>query len=64
MLNILDDFNREVLAIEIDTSLSALRVVRTLDQLKHTCGLPHYIRVDNGSELTSHLTVLNIYHVS
>ncbi len=54
-LNILDDFNREVLAIEIDTSLSALRVVRVLDQLKQTRGLPGYIRVDNGPELTSHL---------
>ena len=54
-LNVLDDFNREVLAIEIDTSLSALRVVRVLEQLKQTRGLPRYLRVDNGSELTSHL---------
>lgn len=54
-LNILDDFNREVLAIEIDTSLSALRVIRVLDQLKQTRGLPGYIRVDNGPELTSGL---------
>jgi len=54
-LNILDDFNREVLAIEIDTSLSALRVMRALDQLKQTRGLPKYIRVDNGPELISKL---------
>lgn len=52
-LNILDDFNREVLAIEVDTSLSALRVIRVLDQLKQTRGLPKYIRVDNVLTLES-----------
>lgn len=54
-LNIVDDFNREVLAIKIDTSLSALRIVRVLDQLKQTRELSGYICIDNGSELTSHL---------
>lgn len=53
VLNIIDDFNREVLAIEVDTSLPALRVIRVLDQLKETRGLPKMIRVDNGPELIS-----------
>ena len=48
--NILDDFNREVLAIEVDTSLRAERVVRVLDRLKAERELPHMIRVDNGPE--------------
>ena len=32
-LNVIDESNREILAIEIDISLSAVRVVRTLEQL-------------------------------
>ena len=52
-LNILDEGVREALAIEIDTSLPALRVVRTLEQLVAWRGLPKAIRLDNGPELTS-----------
>lgn len=48
--NILDDYNREVLAIEVDTSLRAERVIRVLDRLKTDRALPHMIRVDNGPE--------------
>jgi len=53
LLNIMDDYNREVLAIEADTSLPALRVIRALEQLKQYRGLPKMIRVDNGPELIS-----------
>src|SRR5262245_38055639 len=52
-LNILDEGVREALAIEIDTSLPALRVVRALEQLEAWRGLPQAIRLDNGPELTS-----------
>jgi putative transposase len=41
------------LAIEIDISLPAARVVRTLEQLEDIHGLPQAIRLDNGSELRS-----------
>jgi len=51
--NIIDDFNREVLAIEVDTSLRAERVIRVLDRLKADRELPHMIRVDNGPEFLS-----------
>jgi len=51
--NVIDDFNREALAIEIDTSLPAMRVTRVLERLKQTRGLPSYIRLDNGPELIS-----------
>jgi putative transposase len=52
-LNIIDDFNREALAIEVDTSLPALRVTRTLDQIALWRGYPQRIRVDNGPEFIS-----------
>lgn len=53
LLNIIDDYNRESLAIEIDTSLPALRVIRTLNQLIETRSKPKTIRVDNGPEFVS-----------
>src|SRR5690606_36939561 len=53
-LNVIDDCTREALAIEIDTSLSAKRVTRTLDRLIIERGKPVSIRVDNGPEFTSH----------
>jgi putative transposase len=53
MLNVMDDYNRQVLWIETDTSLPALRVIRVLDQLKESRGLPEMIRVDNGPEFIS-----------
>lgn len=51
--NVIDDFNREALAVEIDSSLSAQRVVRILDQIAVWRGLPNRIRFDNGPELTA-----------
>ena len=53
-LNILDDFNREALWIEIDTSLPAERVIRVLETLIDWRGCPAQIRMDNGPELISH----------
>lgn len=52
-LNILDEGTRECLAIEVDTSLPAGRVVRVLNQLKKERGLPKQLRVDNGPEFLS-----------
>ena len=52
-LNVLDEGIREVLAIEVDTSLPAERVIRVLEQLKESRPLPKQIRVDNGPELIS-----------
>lgn len=51
--NVMDDYSREALAIEIDTSLSAKRVIRTLDRIIEQRGKPMNIRVDNGPEFTS-----------
>jgi putative transposase len=52
-LNVIDDFNREALWIEVDTSLPAERVVRVLEQLLAWRGKPAHIRMDNGPELIS-----------
>ena len=49
-LNIVDDFTRECLAIEVDRSLPGLRVTRVLDRLAAADGLPSTIVVDNGPE--------------
>ena len=47
-LNIVDDFTRECVAIEVDRSLPGLRVVRVLDRLAETIGLPEVLVTDNG----------------
>lgn len=50
-LNILDEGVREGLAIEIDTSLPAERVIRVLEQVVSWRGRPQALRLDNGPEL-------------
>ena len=55
LLNIIDDFNRECLAIEVDTSLPTKRLIRVLIRLIKERGIPANIRVDNGPEFISHL---------
>jgi hypothetical protein len=52
-LNVLDEGNREGLAIEVGTSLPGSRVVALLDQLVAIHGAPRAIRCDNGPELIS-----------
>lgn len=49
--HVIDDFNREVLAVEIDTGISAHRVVRFLDRIANRRGLPARIGFDNGPEM-------------
>lgn len=50
VLNILDEGVREALDIVIDTSITALRVVRTLEQIAAERGFPCVIRVDMGAK--------------
>lgn len=51
--NVIDDYNREVLGIDIGISISSLRVIWYLDQLAQWHGYLKQILVDNGSEFTS-----------
>jgi putative transposase len=53
LLNVLDDFNREGLGIEVDFSLPAERVIRSLNRVIERRGKPGTIRVDNGTEYIS-----------
>ncbi len=50
LLNVIDDFNREALGIEIDFSLPSERVIRALKQIMEWRGKPLAIRCDNGPE--------------
>ncbi len=51
--NVLDDYNRECLGIEVDLSLLSARIIRTLERIIEWRGKPEYLRCDNGSEMTS-----------
>jgi putative transposase len=53
LFNVLDDFNRQGLAIEADYSLPAVRVIRALEQIIEWRGAPKVIRCDNGPEYIS-----------
>ncbi len=56
LLNINDDYNREALAIEVDSSLPSERTIRALEQVIEWRGKPKRIRCDNGPEYISTLT--------
>jgi putative transposase len=51
--NVIDDFNRECLAVEIDTSLTGRRLIRVFERLRNERGLPDVLRTDNGPEFLS-----------
>ena len=51
--NVIDDFNREILCVEIDTSLTGKRLIRVFEKLKKERGLPDVLRTDNGPEFLS-----------
>ncbi len=51
--NVVDDFNREALHIEVDTSITSARLVRIFQQLQRDHGLPQVLRTDNVLTLES-----------
>jgi putative transposase len=51
--NVIDDFNREGLCIEVDFSLPSERVIRALENVIEWRGKPKAIRCDNGPEYIS-----------
>jgi len=53
LFNVIDDHNREALTIEVDFSLPAQRVIRSLNQLIEYRDKPNQIRCDNGPEYIS-----------
>lgn len=63
--NVIDDYNRECLGIEVDLSLPALRVIRTLNRIIEWRGKPKAIRCDNGPEYISNqlMAWANKHHI-
>ena len=53
--NVLDDYNREGLGIDVDLSLPSARVIRSLEQIIEWRGKPHAMRCDNGPEYISQI---------
>jgi transposase InsO family protein len=54
MLNVIDEFTRECLAIEVDRSIDADGVVAVLDRLAlERGGPPAFVRLDNGPEFVA-----------
>jgi len=51
--NVIDDYNREGLTIDVDLSMPGLRVIRALEQIIEWRGKPAAIRCDNGPEYLS-----------
>lgn len=51
--NVIDDFNRELLHVEIDTSITGQRLIRVFERLRLERGLPDILRTDNGPEFLS-----------
>jgi putative transposase len=52
VFTIVDDYTRECLALEVDTSIGGARVARVLDRIVAQRGRPEWIRMDNGPEFT------------
>jgi len=50
LFNVVDDFNREALHIEVDTSITSQRLIRIFERLRAERGLPQVLRTDNGPE--------------
>lgn len=54
LLNIVDEFTREALAMHVARSIDSDQTVRVLEQLAAQRGTPEHVRCDNGPELTAH----------
>lgn len=50
LFNVVDDFNREAMHIEVDISITSERLVRVFEQLRLEHGLPQVLRTDSGLE--------------
>ena len=55
--NITDDFNRELIHIEVDTSITSARLIRVFEQIQAQRVLPQVLRTDNGPEFLGEVCV-------
>jgi putative transposase len=54
LFNVTDNFNREGLAIDVGLSLTAARVIRSLNQIVEWRGKPAKVGTDISPEFISH----------
>jgi len=52
-LNVIDESNREALAVEVGAGIPSARVIRVLERLIDLYGKPEAVRIDNGPEFTA-----------
>lgn len=57
LFNVIDDYNREGLATDADTSFASEHVIRTLERIARDRGYPKTLRCDNGPEFISDVLV-------
>ena len=64
--NVIDNYNREGLGIEVDLSLPSVGVIRALEQMIQWRGKPAALRCDNGPEYLSQMLVdwASRYHIT
>lgn len=55
--NVIDDYSREALCIDVDLSLPSARVIRSLENVIEWRGTPSAIRCDNGPEYVSQVLI-------
>ena len=55
VLNIIEEYNRQALAMVVDKGISSMRVIEVLDRLIEKYGKPICIKTDNGPEFISHI---------
>ena len=70
MLTVEDEYTRQGLAVEVDRSLPASKVIQVLKQVFNEHGAPEYIRSDNGPEFIANCLIdwlkeqnVNTYHI-
>jgi putative transposase len=61
-LNVVDDFTREAVVIEVGRSIPSARVARVLERVIQSRGVPRALVLDNGPEFTSRLLDQWAYH--
>ena len=52
-LNVTDEFTRTALAIDVERSITGDDMVMVLERLTAVHGFPQFVRMDNGTEMTS-----------
>jgi len=55
-LTVIDEFNREIKTVQVDSHITSIKLTKILDEIIFTHGIPEAIRSDNGPEFISATT--------